>query len=134
MVGKPKAPRAPGPELDPPLKEGGVLEILAQLDTTLKSHSAQFDKVLQAILDTKTSLETRIDTIATDVTLLRADDRKLADRVEETESSLAALCPTVQDLHSQLKQMQLDLTALHARAEDAECRSRRNNIKLVGFP
>ncbi|KAJ1139770.1 hypothetical protein NDU88_006135 [Pleurodeles waltl] len=93
-MGKPKAPRAPGPKLDLTLKKGGVLETLAQLDTTLKSHSAQFDKVLQAILDTKTSLETRINTIATDVTLLRADHRKLADRVEEMESSFAALCPT----------------------------------------
>ncbi|KAJ1101676.1 hypothetical protein NDU88_006741 [Pleurodeles waltl] len=133
-MGKPKASKAPGPELDLPLKEGAVLETLAQLDATLKSHSAQFNKVLQAILNTKTSLETRIATIATDVTLLQADHRKLTDHVEETESSLAALRPTVQDLHFQLKQMQLDLTTLHTRAEDAEGRSRRNNIRLVGFP
>ncbi|KAJ1109725.1 hypothetical protein NDU88_007085 [Pleurodeles waltl] len=37
-MGKPKAPRAPGPELDLASKEGEVLETLAQLDTTLKSH------------------------------------------------------------------------------------------------
>ncbi|KAJ1204422.1 hypothetical protein NDU88_008200 [Pleurodeles waltl] len=133
MMGKPKAPRAPGPELDLASKEWGVLKTLAQLDTTLKSHSAQFDKVLQAILDTKMSLETRIDTIATDVTLLRADNRKLADGVEETESSLAALCPTVQDLHSQLKQMQLDLTTLQNRAEDTESRSSGVEAKRNSF-
>ncbi|KAJ1101337.1 hypothetical protein NDU88_006406 [Pleurodeles waltl] len=43
------------PSLVTKTEEGGALETLAHLDVTLKSHSTQFDKVLQDILDTKTS-------------------------------------------------------------------------------
>ncbi|KAJ1081929.1 hypothetical protein NDU88_002101 [Pleurodeles waltl] len=107
---------------------------LQRLDAILHSHSSQFDKILQAILDTKTSLESRIDAVAQDVTIRRADHRKLSGKVGETESEMAALRPSVQDLRSQMKQLATEVATLQRRAEDTEGRSRRNSVLFMGFP
>ncbi|KAJ1129106.1 hypothetical protein NDU88_007477 [Pleurodeles waltl] len=47
---------------------------------------------------------------------------------------LAVLGGTVQELQVQMTQVKLEMNALHKWAEDAEGRSRCNNIRLVGFP
>ena len=74
---------------------------LQQLKSTLSKHSKQFEKILAAILDTKTMLETKIDAVTNDVNLLGADHHKLTDRVGEVESSLTTICPKVSDLQKQ---------------------------------
>ena len=51
---------APSPEIDS----------LKNLGTILEAHSAQFEKILTAIQDTKSALETKIDTVTQDVSLL----------------------------------------------------------------
>ncbi|KAJ1188111.1 hypothetical protein NDU88_004876 [Pleurodeles waltl] len=70
-------------------------ETLSDLEATLHEDSASLEKVLQAILDIKASLEARINTVSIEVNLLRADHRKLTDRVSETKSCLSTLVPTV---------------------------------------
>ncbi|KAJ1192956.1 hypothetical protein NDU88_002262 [Pleurodeles waltl] len=101
------------------------------MNTTLYAYCIQYVKILQAIQDTKTTLETKIDTISQEVNLLHADTRKLADRVDDTESSLATMQPTVQDLQTQMSQLRMEVSSLHCRAEEAEGRSRRNNVGFV---
>ncbi|XP_069057755.1 transmembrane protease serine 9-like [Pleurodeles waltl] len=107
---------------------------LQQLSEMLRSHSSQFDKLLQAILDIKTTLEGKIDSLALEVNLLRVDQCKLADRVSTNETSIAKVRPDIIALQSQLHSLETEVTALKRRAEDAEGRSRRNNIHFVGFP
>ncbi|KAJ1100209.1 hypothetical protein NDU88_005296 [Pleurodeles waltl] len=109
-------------------------EQFRRLETTLRSNSAKFEKILHAILDTKTSLETKIDTVSLEVNLLRADHRKLAERVTQAEAITQTLPPTFQSLQTQIASMQKELNALHRRAEDADGRSRQNNIRFIGFP
>ena len=91
MMGKPKSTRTaaePGAEqiqaLTNPPSEAEV-EALRNFGATLDTHSKQFEQILQAIRDTKNTLEAKIDTVALDVGILRADHRKLADRVSEME-------------------------------------------------
>ena len=56
-------------------------DALHLLHTTLNGHSKQFQCILHAIQDTKNTLETKIDTVALGVGVLRTDHRNLADRV-----------------------------------------------------
>ncbi|KAJ1201266.1 hypothetical protein NDU88_005079 [Pleurodeles waltl] len=70
---------------------------LQQMDAKIHNHTSQFEKVLQAILDTKTSLETKIDAVTQDVNLLRADHGKLSERVAETETDVAGMRPTMKE-------------------------------------
>ncbi|KAJ1185848.1 hypothetical protein NDU88_002635 [Pleurodeles waltl] len=55
---------------------------------TLAAHSTQMEKVLQAILDTRTSLEGKTDTVVAEVNIFRMEHRKLANRVTTTETTL----------------------------------------------
>ena len=59
---------------------------LGNLSTILAAHTAQFEKILAAIRDTKNALEAKIDNVALDVGLLRADHKKLSERVKEIEA------------------------------------------------
>ncbi|KAJ1082993.1 hypothetical protein NDU88_003154 [Pleurodeles waltl] len=52
----------------------------------------------------KTSLVAQIDAVALEVNLLRVDYHNLVELVEGTETSLAILHPTVQDLQAQMTQ------------------------------
>ncbi|KAJ1151483.1 hypothetical protein NDU88_004263 [Pleurodeles waltl] len=80
MVGKAKGTKNTVQDRDQPLRDGSVMGTISQLEEMLHSHSAQFVKVLQAILKMKTSLESRIVAKPVEVTLLRADHRNLAER------------------------------------------------------
>ncbi|KAJ1140182.1 hypothetical protein NDU88_006540 [Pleurodeles waltl] len=53
-------------------------------------NSSQVD-IMQAITFTRESLETKIDSLAVDLGLLREDQCRLAERVTATEQTLSAL-------------------------------------------
>ena len=93
-----------------------------------------FDKVLKAIADTKNTLQTQISTVATELGLLRVDHRALSERVKLTEQSITELEPTQKAMQMEIKALTAKVHVLETRAEDAEGRSRRCNIRVVGLP
>ncbi|KAJ1126050.1 hypothetical protein NDU88_004463 [Pleurodeles waltl] len=103
---KPKPPKpqlmADAKGLNPAGLAGAQADALQQMNQTLQAHSAQFDKLLQAVLDTKTTLEAKIDSVVIEVNLLRADHRKLVDRAEielrEAEKGMAMGAVALEDL------------------------------------
>ena len=134
---KPKTPRCLGatedePSAPPPMKPASS-DPVQGLETILAAHSKQFECILQAIQDTKSSLESKIDAITLDVGLLRADHRKLVSRVASVETNLSELQPTTRDLQHTVKRLATEVHVLQRRAEDAEGRSRRNNVRFMGF-
>ena len=110
------------------------LEPMKQLETTLNGHTAMFEKILTAIRESKEVLEAKIGTLQEETGLLRADHTKLSERVTETESCLSSLRPTVVEVQQHVKEMRAEMHRLRDRAEDAEGRSRRNNVRFLGFP
>ncbi|KAJ1109217.1 hypothetical protein NDU88_006580 [Pleurodeles waltl] len=117
---KPKPPRphllADVEELNPAGPAGKQAATLQQMNRTLQAHSAQFDKLLQAVLDTKTGLEGKIDSVVIEVNLLRADHRKLAERVSDNKRSIAVAQPGVKDLHDQVQRMETEVAESQERA------------------
>ena len=99
-------------------------ETTKQLEKTLQKHTEMYDKILQAIQDSKVALEAQIGDIQVETGLLRADHK----RMTETEATLGSVRPTVINLQAQMKVVQAELQQLKERAEDAEERSRRNNV------
>ncbi|KAJ1098883.1 hypothetical protein NDU88_003990 [Pleurodeles waltl] len=91
------------------------------------------DAVLLAIDNTWTSLESKIDMVSSDLGLLHADHGKLADRVTLVEQTVMTLPPRMDNLDTALKELMDRVRMLEQRAEDAEGRSRRNNVRLVGL-
>ncbi|KAJ1117729.1 hypothetical protein NDU88_005926 [Pleurodeles waltl] len=133
-MGKSKPPKThPNIETETtPLKEemGTQTDALRKMSETLAAHSAQFTNVLQAVLDMNTSLEGKIDSVVLEVNLLRIDQRKLAERVATTVSALERAQPAIIEMKAQIQRMENDIGSLQCRAEDAERRSRRNNVRF----
>ncbi|KAJ1123964.1 hypothetical protein NDU88_002431 [Pleurodeles waltl] len=87
--------------------------------------------IMQAITFTRESLKTKIDSLAVDPGLLREDQCRLAERVTATERTLGALGPGLTAAEARITKLDKQTEVLTARAEDAENRSRRNNIGHV---
>ena len=117
-----------------------VPKAMSQRDTESSSANqtqsldSKLDAVLAAIEQSRSSLEQKIDTVAADLSLLHADHRKLTDRVQETERTLSQLQPEVKSLDESVLSLLDRVRFLEGRAEDAEGRSRRNNVRVVGVP
>ena len=92
------------------------------------------DNILNAIEHTRERLETKTDEVTVDLSILRDDHKKLAERVTRNESAVGGLQPTVKDTQTQLAELTDHVRYLEGRAEDAEGRARRNNLRIVGLP
>ncbi|KAJ1209497.1 hypothetical protein NDU88_004875 [Pleurodeles waltl] len=86
------------------------MDPMRQLENTLEKHTAMFDKVLQAIQDSKTVIEMLLGAIQIETVLFHTDQAKLAERVDGTESKFSANGPTVETLQKQVKFLQKELT------------------------
>ncbi|KAJ1084125.1 hypothetical protein NDU88_004278 [Pleurodeles waltl] len=89
--------------------------------------------ILQAIMDTHEALETKIDTLATDMRILQEDQRHLAGRVTTAEHDLADIPPALESAVSRLSTLKQKVKTLETCAEDAANRTRRNNIHMVSL-
>ena len=94
----------------------------------------KLDKILQAIDHTRERLETKIDAVTVGLSLLRDDHRKLTDRVTLNERAIGELQPSLRVTHDQLAELTDRVRFLEGRAEDAEGRARRSNLRIVGLP
>ena len=90
--------------------------------------------ILGAISDLRTSIEGKIGDLHADISLIRQDLRNTVDRVTETEGRVSEIEDSQRTCYAELTQLRKTVKQLELRAEDAEGRSRRNNIRLVGFP
>lgn len=94
----------------------------------------QMHQILQAIADSKTALQSDIAQVSLNLGLLRADHGKLSDRVKQLESTIEEHEPTWKQTEVRMDDINNRLQTLERRAEDAEGRNRRNNIRVVGLP
>ncbi|KAJ1093349.1 hypothetical protein NDU88_006453 [Pleurodeles waltl] len=110
---------------------GGSGEALAVPATAEEPSCAE---LLGAIHGARVAMERKIETVAVEVNLLQADLRKISDKVEVVEGSFVDLQTEVGTLRKQMAQVTFTVGTLEARLEDSEGRSRRNNVRLLGFP
>ena len=89
---------------------------------------------LDAILAALVKLDTKVDLLASDFNLLRADQRKISERVKTVETEIATLCPKTKDIQSQVLELHKRVGFLEYRAENAEGRARRNKLRIMGLP
>ncbi|KAJ1177653.1 hypothetical protein NDU88_002905 [Pleurodeles waltl] len=77
-----------------------------------RSLETKLHPVLEAIEHTRISLETRIANMATDLPLLHADHRKLADKVTVSVQTIVELQPKTQRMESSLRTLLEHVQAL----------------------
>ncbi|KAJ1215943.1 hypothetical protein NDU88_003549 [Pleurodeles waltl] len=96
-----------------------------------KSRDPMLQDVLWAITVSRVALEGKIDALATDLTVLRDNHRRLAEKIATTDRQLKELLPEVKDITTKTQQMEKQIRDLELRAEDAENRSRRNSLRMA---
>ncbi|KAJ1081843.1 hypothetical protein NDU88_002016 [Pleurodeles waltl] len=101
--------------------------------TPLNAGEPSQAELLVAIQGSRVALEGKIETVTVEVNLLRADLRKVSDKVKVVEGSIAELQSEVGTLRKQVAQATSTVGRLEARLVDVEGRSRRNNVRLLGF-
>ena len=134
MMGKTKGPREAGPNAELQTgghTEGGISSNGKELPDALQLH---LDKVLEAIKTTREALEHKIDSVVIDVGLLRADHKKIAEKVENNKLLLADIQPKVGDNTENIARLTEKMEVLERRMEDLEGRDRRSNIRVIGIP
>ncbi|KAJ1188861.1 hypothetical protein NDU88_005618 [Pleurodeles waltl] len=62
------------------------------------------------------------------------EHRKLAERVATAETTLNTAQPDIADMKLRLQHQESEILRLHMWADEAEGRSRRNNVRFIGFP
>lgn len=90
--------------------------------------------LMAAITQSRDALDAKIGAVGSDVMLLRQDLRNAVTRLTEAETRLSDVEDTVATLQKRVSSLETTQRGLAARAEDAEGRARRNNIRFVGFP
>ncbi|KAJ1157589.1 hypothetical protein NDU88_010294 [Pleurodeles waltl] len=88
---------------------------------------AQFDRILAAIADTKTSLQQDIGVVSVGLGLLQAEHRKLVEKMREVEKVVEDMQLAQQDLMKQMGELDERVLKLERRAKGC---NRRNNAHL----
>ncbi|KAJ1117097.1 hypothetical protein NDU88_005297 [Pleurodeles waltl] len=109
---------------------GGPGDVLGMPATAKEPSQAE---VLAAIQGSRVVLEGKIKTVAVKVNLLQADLRMVSDKVKVAEGSRLELQTEMGVLRKQIVQVNSTVSRLEARLDDAEGRSRQNNVRLLGF-
>ncbi|KAJ1217846.1 hypothetical protein NDU88_005433 [Pleurodeles waltl] len=91
---------------------------------------AAVERIGDSLERARTSLETKIDKVDSDLVLLHVDQRNLADKTGTIEARIDELAPTISRLGTKMGDTLACIGELERRAEDAEGRTRRNNIRL----
>lgn len=90
--------------------------------------------ILEAIAASKTELVSRIDCLASECNLIRHDLDKIRGRLTTAEDRISEVEDASHTQGSQLNELKDMVRALQRRADDAEDRQRRNNVRVVGLP
>lgn len=116
-------------------EESGSARSTQARQAAVASHSEpSMQDILHAIETSREAVETKIDALREDLGLLRADHRKLVQRVTTVETDVGDMKPTMITATRTLTSIEKRVHVLEQRAEDAENRARRYNIRVTGLP
>lgn len=107
---------------------GGVEEVAAG------TAEPSLTSIMNAIHALGTTLESKIDKVSIEMTLLRADLNKTSEKATHNATSITELLTVTKALEERIHQLTHQQRQTAARLEDQEGRARRNNIRVVGVP
>ncbi|KAJ1172050.1 hypothetical protein NDU88_003902 [Pleurodeles waltl] len=90
--------------------------------------------ILQEIRESRVMIEQRLGSTTIELSILKDDQKKITDRLKQTETYVASILPDPKEHKTAIEHLQHQVEALQERVEDAEGRSRRNNIHIIILP
>ncbi|KAJ1140068.1 hypothetical protein NDU88_006429 [Pleurodeles waltl] len=118
-----------------PIENGVTLTPQDQILTPqAKENMDNLDTILKEIRDSRQAIENKLGMITMEINIIKDDQTKLSDRLKQRESTVAEILLTHNDNKNAIERLQQQMEILQERVEDAEGRSRRNNIHIIGLP
>ncbi|KAJ1198623.1 hypothetical protein NDU88_002462 [Pleurodeles waltl] len=114
-MGKPR-----GKQEDSQMETSGMTHHTPTSEREKESMTPTIQALLAAIADTKTALQQDIGVVSVGLGLLRAEHRKLAEKMMKMEKVVEDMQPTHQDLKKQMGELDIRVLRLEQRAKDAE--------------
>lgn len=90
--------------------------------------------IMKAIMSLKSGLYKKIDGVQTSITEVRKEIQECTGRLVHAEQRISDAEDNVNGLISKVSILENTVKTLSNKVEDLECRSRRNNVRLVGLP
>ncbi|KAJ1120145.1 hypothetical protein NDU88_008320 [Pleurodeles waltl] len=132
--GQPRQGRQGDSQMETPVVVHHTRSSKGEKEAMAPSIQAQFDQILATMADTKRAMQQDIGVVSVGLGLLRAEHRKLAEKMMEVEKVVKDMQPTQQELKKQMGELDERVLKLEWRAEDTEGCNRRNNVRVVGLP
>lgn len=90
--------------------------------------------IMKAILSLKSGLYKKIDVVQATITDVRKQVQECTGRIAHAEQRISDAEDNVNGLISKVSALENTVKSLTNKVDDLECRSRRNNVRLVGLP
>lgn len=90
--------------------------------------------IMKAIMSLKSGLYKKIDGVQTTITEIRKEIQECTGRIAHAEQRISDAEDNVNGLISKVSTLESTVKTLSNKVEDLECRSRRNNVRVVGLP
>ncbi|KAJ1160487.1 hypothetical protein NDU88_000989 [Pleurodeles waltl] len=102
--------------------------------TSTEEPALMLHNIMAAIQGVQTSLEGRIDSVTTEMTLIDADLLNIRVRVKEAKDYTPSLQASTEALMAQINDLRATTKAMEARLEEYENLLWRNNLCIIGVP
>lgn len=90
--------------------------------------------IMKAILSLKSGLYKKIDGVQATIADVKKQIQDCTGRIEHAEQRISDAEDDVNKLTSKVSTLESTVKSLADKVDDLECRSRRNNVRLVGLP
>ena len=90
--------------------------------------------VMAALQGIQGTMDNKMDKITSEVSLLRADFRKMNDTIKDNKEAISSLQSENKALKGQVQKLTEFAHMAADKLEDIEGRSRRNNVRIIGIP
>lgn len=115
-----------------PLMEEDVEEESA--DETPKSDEKTNEDIMKAIFSLKNGLYKKIDVVQLTITEVKKQVQECTGRITHAEQRISDAEDNVNELLTKVSTLENTVKTLTDKVDDLECRSRRNNVRMVGLP
>ncbi|KAJ1149962.1 hypothetical protein NDU88_002760 [Pleurodeles waltl] len=117
-----------------PKRQLGTNNQKAEIITTSEDDPISLKDIMAAIQGAPGALESKINSVVTEVALKTADFQNLGARVKEAEGSLKEIKDDSATLKAQVLELKATTASLEAEVEELKGHSHSNNTRITGVP
>lgn len=92
------------------------------------------EDIMKAIISLKSGLYKKIDVVQLTITDVKTQVQECTGRIAHAEQRISDAEDNINELLTKVSALENSVKTLTDKVDDLECRSRRNNVRLVGLP